>query len=75
VDYLVPFPEDDPEELIRRVTPAVLVKGEDWKEKGVKGREWVEAHGGRVELVPFRRGSSTTGVIERVIERYGGAKA
>ena len=72
VDYIVSFSEDDPERLIQRITPEILVKGEDWKEKGVVGREWVEAHGGRVHLVPFRRGTSTTGVIERVLERYGG---
>ncbi|MCB0307635.1 MAG: bifunctional heptose 7-phosphate kinase/heptose 1-phosphate adenyltransferase, partial [Calditrichaeota bacterium] len=50
VDFIVPFDEDTPLELIRAVTPNVLCKGEDWRDKGVVGREWVEAHGGQVVL-------------------------
>lgn len=71
VDYVVAFSEDTPLELIKEVTPQVLIKGEDWKEKGVVGREWVEEQGGEVALVPLRRGYSTTSLIERILERYG----
>jgi rfaE bifunctional protein nucleotidyltransferase chain/domain len=46
VEAVVPFSEDTPARIIERITPHVLVKGEDWKDKGVVGREWVEAHGG-----------------------------
>jgi D-beta-D-heptose 7-phosphate kinase/D-beta-D-heptose 1-phosphate adenosyltransferase len=70
VDFVVPFPEDTPLELIRTVTPQVLIKGEDWKEKGVVGREWVESHGGEVVLMPLRAGYSTSNVIDRIFERY-----
>jgi len=73
VDYVVPFEEDTPLELIREVTPAVLAKGEDWRDKGVVGREWVEAHGGQVVLVPLVPGRSTTALIER-IRRAGGPR-
>ncbi len=41
VDYVVLFDEQTPESLIRRVKPDILIKGEDWKEKGVVGREFV----------------------------------
>jgi len=51
------------------VLPAVLAKGEDWRDKGVVGREIVEAHGGRVALLPLRPGLSTTGLIERMGKR------
>ncbi len=67
VDYVVPFDEDTPQDLIRAVTPHVLVKGEDWRDKGVVGRDWVEAHGGRVVLVPLTPGRSTTSVVERIL--------
>ncbi|MHC4064487.1 MAG: D-glycero-beta-D-manno-heptose 1-phosphate adenylyltransferase [Planctomycetota bacterium] len=66
VDYVVLFDDPTPEQLIRRVRPDVLVKGQDWTEKGVVGREFVEAQGGRVVLLPLVEGHSTTGLIERV---------
>ena len=65
VDGVVPFPEDTPKETIERVTPQILVKGEDWKDKGVVGREWVESHGGQVVLAPLVPGRSTTKILER----------
>ena len=66
VDFVVPFSEDTPERLIQTVDPHVLVKGEDWRDKGVVGREWVEARGGLVVLAPLTRDRSTTGLIEKV---------
>ena len=66
VDFVLSFGEDTPEETIRRVCPDVLVKGEDWREKGVVGREWVEAGGGRVVLVPLAPGRSTSSILERM---------
>lgn len=68
VDAVVAFHGDTPLELIQRITPNVLVKGEDWAEKGVVGREWVEAHGGRVMLMQLEAGRSTTDVIDRIVE-------
>ncbi|HHI78452.1 MAG TPA: D-glycero-beta-D-manno-heptose-7-phosphate kinase [Planctomycetes bacterium] len=66
VDYLIPFGEDTPLNLIQKISPDVLVKGEDWRDKGVVGRDWVEAHGGQVVLVPFLEGYSTTRLVERI---------
>ncbi len=73
VDAVVAFSEDTPQRLVERVTPEVLVKGEDWADKGVVGREWVEAHGGQVVLVPLVPGRSTTGMLERVTAADGTA--
>jgi D-beta-D-heptose 7-phosphate kinase / D-beta-D-heptose 1-phosphate adenosyltransferase len=64
VDYVTSFAEDTPAELIRAISPDVLVKGEDWREKGVVGREWVESHGGEVVLAPLTPGRSTSALIE-----------
>jgi len=66
VDYVVPFDEDTPLELVKAITPNILVKGEDWRDRGVVGREWVESHGGQVVLIPLREGCSTTALIERI---------
>ncbi|MEZ5978268.1 MAG: D-glycero-beta-D-manno-heptose-7-phosphate kinase [Planctomycetota bacterium] len=66
VDGVVPFGDDTPKSLVERVTPDVLVKGEDWRERGVVGREWVERHGGRVVLAPLLDGRSTTATLQRL---------
>ncbi len=68
VDYVVPFDADTPQEVIEAVTPHVLAKGEDWRDKGVVGREWVEDHGGQVVLVPLVAGRSTTGVVQKILD-------
>ena len=74
VDYVVRFDEKEPRALIEQLTPAVLVKGADWAHY-VSGREWVEAHGGRVVLAPLVEGLSTTNVIGRILEVYGNGGA
>jgi D-beta-D-heptose 7-phosphate kinase/D-beta-D-heptose 1-phosphate adenosyltransferase len=65
VDAVVSFEEDTPANIIERVSPDVLVKGEDWADKGVVGRDWVEKHGGQVVLAPMVAGRSTTNILER----------
>jgi len=68
VDAVVAFDEDTPKEVIEEITPDALVKGEDWRDKGVVGREWVEDHGGQVVLVPLVAGRSTTNVVKKILE-------
>ncbi len=69
VSYVVAFDTDTPLELIQSISPDVLVKGSDYADKIVVGREWVESAGGRVALAPFLPGRSTTQVIEKVAEK------
>ena len=69
VDLVVPFAEDTPELLIRRVAPDVLVKGADYREADVVGVEFVRARGGRVELAPLVAGRSTTAMAARAAGR------
>ena len=71
VDYVVPFDDDTPKNVIEAITPHVLAKGEDWRDKGVVGREWVEAHGGQVVLVPLVAGRSTTNVVNKIRQSGG----
>ncbi len=66
VDYIVIFDEPDPLEIIKKVRPDVLVKGQDWAEKGIVGREFVESIGGKIVLAPLVEGKSTTGIIEKL---------
>lgn len=66
VDYVTVFDEPDPLNLIKKVKPDILVKGQDWAEKGVVGREFVESYGGKVVLAPLVEGKSSTSVIEKM---------
>ena len=66
--------EDTPLELIKRLSPDVLVKGGDYTPDGVVGRELVESYGGRVELINFVDGKSTTGIVEKIIRQYQGVR-
>ncbi len=66
VDAVCLFDEDTPRELIAELLPDVLVKGGDWALEAVVGRAEVEAAGGRVELIPFVEGYSTTELLKRI---------
>lgn len=70
VDYVTHFSEPDPYQIIQKLQPDVLVKGGDWPIEKIIGRDIVEGRGGRVVAIPFRDGSSTTGLIETIIKRY-----
>jgi len=66
VDAVVLFDEDTPFNLIAALQPDVLVKGGDYTPEGVVGRDLVEARGGRLELIPFLAGHSTTAIADRI---------
>ncbi|HIJ67192.1 MAG TPA: bifunctional heptose 7-phosphate kinase/heptose 1-phosphate adenyltransferase [Planctomycetes bacterium] len=66
VDYIVIFDEPDPLKTIEKVKPDVLVKGQDWSDKGVIGRQFVESGGGKVVLAPLVEGKSSTSTIEKM---------
>ncbi len=69
VDRVVLFDEDTPRELIAEIKPDILVKGGDYRLEEVAGREAVLARGGRVEVLPFRPGYSTSRLLERIRSR------
>lgn len=66
VDYVVVFNEDTPHELVAAIQPDVLAKGADWKGKTIVGQEFVEQRGGKVVLIPFLEGRSTSAMLERI---------
>ena len=70
VDCVVPFDEDTPLELIRRLRPDVLVKGADYAREAIVGADEVEGWGGRVVRVPLVEGYSSTALLDRL--RRGG---
>ncbi len=66
VDLVVIFAEDTPARIIEAVQPDILVKGADWAEDSIVGRDTVEARGGRVVRVPVEEGFSTTDIIRKI---------
>lgn len=67
IDYLVPFSEETPQKTISALVPDVLVKGGDWKPDEVVGRREVEEAGGRVVLVPYLEGQSTSQILLKIL--------
>jgi len=68
VDYVVIFHEPTPWELINEVRPDVLVKGGDWKKEDIVGSDIVQ----EVHSLPYHKGLSTTGIVERVLRSSKG---
>ena len=66
VDAVVVFDEDTPHAIISAVQPDVLVKGADWAEDAIVGRDIVEARGGRVVRVPVEAGYSTSEIVKKI---------
>lgn len=66
VDYVVVFEEDTPYQLIRMIQPDILTKGGDYAPDEVVGKDIVEERGGRLVLIPFVDGKSTSGMIQRI---------
>ncbi|MCG6270308.1 bifunctional D-glycero-beta-D-manno-heptose-7-phosphate kinase/D-glycero-beta-D-manno-heptose 1-phosphate adenylyltransferase HldE [Vibrio furnissii] len=66
VDWVVPFAEDTPQRLIAEVLPDLLVKGGDYKPEEIAGGKEVIAAGGKVQVLNFEDGCSTTEIIEAI---------
>jgi D-beta-D-heptose 7-phosphate kinase/D-beta-D-heptose 1-phosphate adenosyltransferase len=66
VDAVAIFDEETPYEIISAIAPDVLVKGADWAENAIVGRDVVEARGGRVVRASIEEGYSTTSILKKI---------
>jgi D-beta-D-heptose 7-phosphate kinase/D-beta-D-heptose 1-phosphate adenosyltransferase len=71
VDYVVIFEQNTPYELINVIKPDILVKGSDWHKKTIVGSDIVGKIGGKVILIEYLEGKSTTTIIEKILKIYG----
>ena len=60
------FHEDTPEALLAALLPDVLVKGGDYSPDQIVGRDLVVGAGGRVQVIPYIEGRSTTDLINQI---------
>jgi rfaE bifunctional protein nucleotidyltransferase chain/domain len=70
IDYLTSFSEETPQKIIAALLPDVLVKGGDWPPDQVVGKKEVEAAGGRVVLVPYLKGHSSSSIIKKILRNF-----
>ena len=68
IDYIIVFDKPSPLDLILRVHPDILVKGEDWEEDNIIGAKEVKEYGGRVERIKFTTDTSTSKIIKMIVE-------
>ena len=66
VDWVVPFAEDTPEQLICRIGPDLLVKGGDYRPEDIAGFDCVKRRGGDVIVLGFEDGCSTSRIIDAI---------
>jgi len=66
VDAIVLFSEDTPLKLISALLPDVLAKGGDYEIETIVGHKIVQKNGGKVKLVPFLDGFSSTTIIDKI---------
>lgn len=66
VDAVAIFDAETPADIIRQIQPDILVKGADWAEDAIVGRDAVESRGGHVVRMPIEEGWSTTAILEKI---------
>jgi D-glycero-beta-D-manno-heptose 1-phosphate adenylyltransferase len=66
IDAVVLFEEETPLDLIKIVSPDILVKGSDYKPEDIVGNDFVKSNGGKTVTIDFLDGYSTTSVIEKI---------
>ena len=66
VDYVCLFDETNPCNLLEEIKPDIFVKGEDYKGVHIPEIDVLERYGGKVELVGFLDGCSSSSIIEKI---------
>ena len=66
VDYVIPFDESTPYELIKFINPDILVKGGDYQVEEIVGYDIVTNNGGKVLTIDITPGYSTTSILNRI---------
>ena len=70
VDFVVPFNEKTPRNIINTLKPDVLVKGADYSLDNIVGKDEVLSWGGSVFTVPLVEGKSTKNIIRKIVDLY-----
>jgi D-beta-D-heptose 7-phosphate kinase/D-beta-D-heptose 1-phosphate adenosyltransferase len=66
VDYVTYFKENTPEAILKLLAPNVLVKGGDYKISQIIGADYIKNKGGRVIVLPFVKGKSSSNILKKI---------
>jgi len=66
IDWVTPFDEDTPKDLIDAVVPDILCKGGDYIAEDIVGFDTVKKHGGETVVLPFVDGCSTSAIVDKI---------
>ena len=66
VDAVILFYEETPLDLITAVVPDILAKGGDYDTNSIVGHEIIKKNGGKIILIPFLEGFSSTTIIDKI---------
>jgi rfaE bifunctional protein nucleotidyltransferase chain/domain len=70
VDFVIPFDEETPINLIELVKPDIHVKGGDYVANDLPESKIIKKYGGEIEIIPLIDGFSTTNVVEWILSKY-----
>ncbi|MCD6459588.1 D-glycero-beta-D-manno-heptose 1-phosphate adenylyltransferase [bacterium] len=70
VDFVVPFNEKTPADIIKTLKPDVLIKGADYSLDNIVGKDDVLSWGGSVFTIPLIKGKSTKNIIRKIVDLY-----
>jgi D-beta-D-heptose 7-phosphate kinase/D-beta-D-heptose 1-phosphate adenosyltransferase len=66
VNHLIAFEEDSPVRILKALKPDLFVKGGTYTIDSLPEGRLVESLGGKVRIIPFVAGLSTTKLIEKI---------
>ncbi|MBT7543499.1 MAG: D-glycero-beta-D-manno-heptose 1-phosphate adenylyltransferase [Gammaproteobacteria bacterium] len=64
--FIIKFSEQTPIQLIKKIKPNILIKGGDYKANEIVGSDFVKKNGGKIKIIPFIKGFSTTNIIKKI---------
>jgi len=68
IDFVIGFNNDTPIELINKIQPDIHIKGGDYKKKDLPEYKIIKEYGGKIIILPFRKGYSTSLLIKQIEE-------
>ncbi len=71
VNYVIPFDEETPIKIIKKIKPNIHVKGGDYKIEEILEKEEVEKNGGKAIVIPLVYKISTSKIIEKILKLEG----
>jgi D-beta-D-heptose 7-phosphate kinase/D-beta-D-heptose 1-phosphate adenosyltransferase len=66
VDAVVVFEELTPLEIIKKIHPEIIVKGGDYNEDDVVGKDFISKYDGSVIILPLTKGFSSTSILNKI---------